>query len=364
MPDRVLQSNEVAFYADLPGATGSVTATLTNPAGTVIASGIPAGAVSGSDDRYQVNYFGSALTMHGVWKITWTDATYGAREPIPFTVGPAGGINLWTLRLMVAAREDEVIEGEITDLSGTTVTDLELLNPASYKGRWFMVAPRSNPITGLNHWAKAKRVRDFSGSALILSSPYAGTEPVSGDRYALLKVDPKEIDRALKIAFDEMKTRARVPITQAGLALAATATDNYWQVTLPAELTRVDTVWLTSVADDDEYNGKRLFDRVWRLEPGRKLIIGPDSVLAAGDTITISGTRDLSFPLDEISTLDIEPTALVSRAAIELMATRSSGAALDQKEHLRRFVMAQQEFEQAVGTSAGRVPNGSRAVIP
>ncbi|MCZ7536184.1 MAG: hypothetical protein M5T61_09820 [Acidimicrobiia bacterium] len=77
--------------------------------------------------------------------------------------------------------------------------------------------------------------------------------------------------------------------------------------------------------------------------PGRRIAVSGASVVA------ISGTRPLSDPLWEDSTLDIDPAAVIARAAMALHAMRAAGQATDIEEHLRRQLASPTSMSEAFG---------------
>jgi hypothetical protein len=358
MPD-LLAGRAGTLYIDAPKLTAPVTVTVVNPLGTTVVDG--GSTTNHGDGRYSAALSAANLSVHGVYTATWT-GTGGVTKEQTFTVGPAAASahRLWDLRLRVAAREGLAIESAITDYDAGTISDHELAGgPGNYLNRWLMLHPDAGEALA----GKVRRVAEFSGSALVLSSPFS-TSPAPGDRYALFMVDPREIDAALRVAFREMAQRARVPITLSGLTLeegVTVAHVKHVQVQLPQWITHVDTIWNEA--------GEMVPSSTWRLAPGRLLVMRDQLTndfgsLTVGKTITIRGIRELHYPQMESSTIEIEPTALIARASVEVLASRAGGPGVDLREHLRRQLLATQEWEANVASAAGRMPSGARAVIP
>lgn len=358
MPDRTINQSAV-IYADLPSASGTVTATVTSPVGTAV-TGSPFTATGHDDARYSFTIASGNFTRSGVYTVAWSWG--GGSKTTYFTGGTElTGLSLWDLRLMVAGRFGNVVEGIVTNAVANAVTDLDLIGgPQNYRNRWLML----HPDAGTALMAKARRVKDYSGSALVLSSPFSSAPPPT-TRYALVIPDPKDIDRAIRIAFDEMEDRVRTPVLMTGLALAAGTKQDTLELILPSELVRIDDVWVDTAATSNNLkSGKILDTKLWWLEPGRKLVVYvPGDELVAADTLRIRGSRRIFTPQFDDSILDVESTAVAAKAALELLATQATGPAIDAKDHMRRMLVMRQEYAETLRFSVGRVPNGSRIVI-
>lgn len=354
MADRVA-SADASLYIDAPKLTTPATVTIADPLGVTLVTA--AAATDLTDSRLGYTLLAANTAKQGTYRAVWTGAN-AVTAAQDFTVGAADapGLTYWDLRLMVAAREGLAIEGAITDYEAGVVIDADMVGGAkNYLNRWLVVHPAAGTALAM----QARRIKDWNGSGLTLSRPF-GTAPVAGDRYAIFLVDPREIDKALRVAFRELADRARVPVIMPGVVLLDGGTvgaQQYVAITLPADFTHIHSVW--------NRNSALLRQETWELTPGRKLYFRRDGdTLIAGSVITIQGIRRLRFPQFGDSTIEVEPSALVARAAMEVLATRAGGAGTDTKEHLRRSAMAQQEYADTLRFSSGRMPPGSKPVIP
>jgi hypothetical protein len=98
----------------------------------------------------------------------------------------------------------------------------------------------------------------------------------------------------------------------------------------------------------------------WLMRSGRRVgfVAAPtDEVLG------VAGLRDATYPEWEDSIIETDEATTVARAALNLHANRASGQSLDQEEHLRRQLAAQEEYEGTKRNSVGRIPSGSRPVL-
>lgn len=357
MPDRIA-GVAATIYVDAPKLTAPATVTVTNALGSAVVSG--GAATSHGDGRFSVALASGHLAVHGVYGAVWTGAN-GATAAQTFSVGPqpAAGLTRWDIRLQVARQEGLAIESVITDYEAGLITDQEMAGgPGNYLNRWLTLHPDAGHALA----GKARRIADFNGSAFQLSSPF-GTAPAAGDKYAIFLVDPREVDAALKTAYRELGGRSRIAVVLAGLIGAdgpTVAALETVQVTLPTWLTHIDTVWTSLGAEVPSSN--------WKLAPGRRLLLrdsesGEAGAITVGSTITLRGQREFVAPAFEDSLVDAESRALIARAAMPLMASRSGGAGIDLKDHLRRHAMAQQEWDLSLQHASGRPASGSRPVI-
>lgn len=350
MPDR-LAGVAADIYLDAPSLSGAVTVTVTDPAGTAVVNAAAATAV-GDAGRWRYALTAAQLTKHGLWTAVWSDGSRSLTRT--FTVGGAttAGLSLWALRLQVAARESVVWEGEIGAAESGVIVDHELVGAAqNYRGRWVVL----HPDGGTANAGSPRRIRDFSGGVLALARPFPAA-PAVGDRYAMFTVAPREIDRALAVALSEISSRARIPLTVSGLTLVTGQVTETLEATIPAGFTGIDML-LTAKGEEYPYD-------YWTTGPARKLIITTKvGSIAAGDTVQVTGIRRLYLPQYDDSTSELEPTPVVARAAMELMASRAGGGGTDVNEHLRRQMMAEQEWQQSLRHAAGRVPGGLRPVM-
>jgi hypothetical protein len=358
VPDRI-SGVASSIYVDAPTLTVPATVTVTNPAGTAI---ITAGAVDAhGGGRFGRSLSAGDLSTQGVYDAVFTGAN-AATKAIEFTVGPAvdGGLMHWDIRLQVARQQGLAIESKITDYDAGVITDMEMAGgPGNYINRWLALHPDAGP--GL--MGKARRVVDFNGSAFQLSSPFEAS-PASDAKYALFMLDIREVDAALRLAYRELAPRTRVGFVSGPFTFVdgpTVAGHEHVIVTLPDWITHVDTAWTSVGAEIPSSN--------WKLAPGRVLIMRDqktteDGGITVGSTITLRGQRRCLPPVFDDSIVDMESRALIARATIPLMASRSGGAGVDLKEHLRRLAVAQQEWDLSLQHASGRPASGSRIVIP
>lgn len=343
MPDRFEGAGSV-LYTTVPGNTAPDTVLVTDPSGAA-SSQIPTAM---GDRRFSCP--AGALARHGVWTAEWKNgATVLVRQA--FTVGPrSSGLTKWDLRLAVASREGGCQESYVTDSRPGVIVDGDLVAaPGSYRGAWVVVHPEvGEELAGV-----ARVVKDFSGSALVLSRPFPAVLP-SGCRYAMFTTDPREIDRGLRVAVRELAQRARIGVIIKDLALTEDAETGELTVTAPVGLTHTHTVY--------DAAGLELREAQWAMRPGRRVVIQA-GVVKVDDLVSLAGIRKLYFPQFDDSVVEIEPTSLVARAALELKAARAGGAGVDVKEHLRQQVLLQQEYEANLRHASGRPPAGIRPVI-
>ncbi len=357
MADRVL-NRAGTIYADLPGYT-TPTVTVTDPKGTAVVTA--ASATTQGSSRWSYALTANQLTIAGLWTAVWTSG--GNSKTQYFTVGyaTAAGLTRWDLVLALASREHEVIEGSMSAYQPAAVVDTSLRGGAgSYLGRYVIL----HPDNGINLAGRFRRITAFNGSALTLASPFHA-DPAVDARYAIINADPLEVERALRRVFDDLSEASRIPMRVSGLTLAATNYTKRLEITLPAGLTRVDTIWVDNCASRNTVNGMELTQNSWEPVVGRKVRVTIDQQsLDVADTLVVRGTRQMRIPAFWDSEIDVESAPLVAGAAKELLAMRSGGPAVDVEEHLRRMLVAQQEFETSKRHSAGRPMPGSREVIP
>jgi len=355
MADRVIGVSGI-IYADLPGYVAPVTVTVTNPLGTAVATA----AATTDQGAFRFSY-PLTPTMAGLWTAAWTGAAGTTTRY--FTVGDitAAGLTRWDLLMALARREHEVVEGYISGYQPGVLVDTALRGGAgSYLGRYAVL----HPDAGVALAGRYRRVTSFNGSSLNLDRPFS-TDPSAETRYALINVPPLELEAAVKKVFDDMSERGRIPLRISGIPLVTTTYTRRLELTLPAGFTRVDTLWVDNCVARSTVEGMELAQSMWEPRPGRKVVVAIDGLsLAAGDTLIARGNRQMRVPAFWDSEIDVEASPLIAGAAKELLATRAGGPAVDVEEHLRRMLVAQQEFEATVRHSAGRPEAGSRLVIP
>lgn len=338
MADREL-SRDALVLADLHGfeASGPVFLTVLDPYGVVVVDNeltTPLGA-----SRFEYVIEGDLMDTPGVWTNRWTDTNRTIVQT--FTVGrqPLAGVTKHDLRLAVADRVSEVHYGFATSEETQSITDTTLLGGAN-EYDYFWVIP--NPYGA--DAGRYLRVTGFNGSALELSAPFL--QPIQpGESYSLTKVNPREIDRAIKMAIAELSPLARIEMFYGEVPVVAD------HLVLPAGLTHVSTIHTTAGP---------LTAMSWAPRSGRRIGF---TTTPSEATYGVSGLRDATYPEWEDSVIETDEATTVARAALNLHANRAAGQALDQEEHLRRQLAAQEEYERTKRNSVGRIPAGSRPVL-
>ncbi|MCC6629667.1 MAG: hypothetical protein IT340_19995 [Chloroflexi bacterium] len=351
MPDRVVGASQ-ALLLDAPRLTAPVTLTMVDSIGVTQASAVAASDLG--QGRWSVTLAGSKFPVEGVYTLTWADADQTVVETI--SVGkehqPYSG---WEMLLSVLSREVEVREGEVTSATPTSVTDTTLLaGVEDYVGQWLLV----HPDAGATLAGRRRRVVAANGSSLVLDRRLPATL-ARGARYVLVAMDPREVDRALATTMAEVRTRARIPVQVAGLALAQASdldTSDVLEVAIPAGVLSVHAVY--------DADGLALARECWRCAPGRKLWLAPGDHFDVGDTITLAGVRGFYPPRYLDSSVDVEPGAITARAAKELMLWRAGSQVVDNRDHLRRMLLLDEEYERGIRFAVGRPQNGSDVVLP
>lgn len=335
----------VTIVADLPGQ-GAAVVTVTDALGRVVADRVPATALGGP--RVVVTVPGEQVTVPGLWEAVFTRGSTVRKVQILIGNDAPLKLSLVDLLLQVASQETPPIEGTLEAVSsdGLIVTDTALPGDVdTWVGKHLVLHPEDDLANGL----VSRVVAASSGGSLTLVSPFP--TPVSpGTRYALLEVPPRELLRALTAAIAEYSSLARLRLDAVNLPVTMVAGEDRGEVSIPAGFTHVYEV----LAGDG-----MLPDDAWSPAPGRRLLV------PAGVTqVTVRGLAPLLPPSQPHSVLTVEPTALISLAAMHLHAARSRGAGLDVEEHLRRLMVALQIADGSLHRLAGRVPHGAVAVLP
>jgi hypothetical protein len=307
-------------------------------------------ATARGEGRYDTDLPGTSLNVSGQYVATWLG-------PDPLTVtrrfvvgrSHAAGLTLWELRIAVAKRVGEVILGRVTRATEASLIDDTLLS-GSYRGWWLMLDPANAGYDA----GRVRRVVGYNASVLELSSPLVSV-PAAGDRYALFRndVSPYDVDAAIHAAVREVATISRISVEISQIPVV-TDTDGNREITIPDLVTHVTAVWDGATQLDAD---------AWSMLPGRVIRLTDSAPETVSETLTITGVRTLSVPQFELSTLDIEPGVVIARAAVLLHAERARGGGVDVDEHLRRQLVAQEEFERNIRRVAGRIAQGSRPVI-
>lgn len=341
MADREL-FRDALVSADLFGFPSDAVVTLAvlDPYGVAVVEAI---ATSVGETRYQYVIPGDLMDTPGVWTNRWSfESDDSSRTMVQtFTVGrqPLAGVTKHDLRLSIADRVSEVHYGIAASEESQIITDTTLLGGSNeYDNFWVIPNPYGSDA------GRFLRVTGFNGSALELSQPFLDTiKP--GEPYSLTKINPREIDRAIKMAIAELSPLARIEIFYGEVPLI----DGF--LNLPAGLTHVSGIHTTSGL---------MTPSSWLPRSGRRIgfVSTPtDAVLG------VSGLRDAAYPEWEDSIIETDEATTIARSALHLHANRAAGQALDQEEHLRRQLAAQDEYERTKRNSVGRIPAGSRLVL-
>ena len=337
MADRSL-NQPALVYADLPGGdSDQINVTVTDPYGVAVSQGA---ATSVGDDRYQ--YLTPILTLSGIYTLAWIYTNSGRIIQHTFSVGqqPVSGITKFMLRAQIAGRVAGVEHGEITAADPGTIADASLIGGADeYRDWWVMLGPESVDA------GRIKRVTGYNGSAIELSDEFIEI-PLRGDEYMLFEINPREIDRAMEIAINELSEQARI-ITRIQNILLDTNDD----AIVPRGITHITEIWA---------NGTKLLPADYTLYSGRRIHFAttPDA------PVDLIGLREAVFPRYEDSIVEVDAASVIARGANFLHANRAGGAAIDVEEHLRRQLAAADDFERAKRIAVGRIPPGTRVVLP
>lgn len=342
MADREL-SRDALVSADLFGfpSDALVLLTVLDPYGVAVVDNSPATHIG--ENRFTYVIPGDILDTPGVWTNRWSlILDENSRTVVQtFTVGrqPLAGVTKHDLRLSVADRVSEVHYGIAASEESQVITDHTLLGGSNeYDNFWVIPNPYGDDA------GRFLRVTGFNGSALELSAPFLS--PIQpGEPYTLTKINPREIDRAIKMAVAELSPLARLEIFYGEIPVI----NEY--LNLPAGLTHVAAVHTTT---------GQMTPNSWITRSGRRIgfVVAPTDA-----TLGVSGLRDAAYPEWEDSVIETDEATTVARAALHLHANRAAGQALDQEEHLRRQLAAQDEYERTKRNSVGRIPAGTRPVL-
>lgn len=347
MPDRVV-GEAALVYADIPGASGTVTVSVTDPAGEAILTSSPA-TLYGSR-RYAVTIDAAQVRRGGTWLAVFADDN-GERLRLPFTVGarPVAGLDRFRLRAMLASRLRPEHVGTITSADVDYLADASLLGSADqFSGKWVVLGMDA----GLANAGEARLVKTYNGDVLSLAAPLPEAPP-AGASYALVSIPPRELDSALQAAIAELSELGRVPVVAPDIALVDEG-NGVLTCPVPRGFAWVYDVWGP--------RGRIPHDE-WAPVAGRKIKFGDALDLEAGELVTIYGVRPLAPLAFEDSLLDVEPTAILAQASASLHAARASGPAIDVEEHLRRYMVAMQTVDSSIRRLTGRMPAGARRVV-
>jgi hypothetical protein len=336
MADRTLGQTAL-LYADLPGGDlDQILVTVLDPYGVIVSEEdvtVPAG-----QDRYF--YTTPILTLAGVYDVQWSYVTRGVTVQQTFTVGrqPLSGLTKYDLRAQIASRVSEVEFGEVSSADSSTIADTSLIGGADEYVNWWVMLGPDTVDAGL-----IRRVVDYNGSALVLNDPFIST-PLRGQQYILFKVSPREVDRALRVAVNELSQQTRIETRIENISVV----DDL--LVVPRGITHVSAVFANHI---------KQLPADWHMESGRRIAFdtSPDA------PVDLIGIRESGFPQYEDSLVETDVTATIARGANLLHANRAGGSAIDTEEHLRRQLASADDFERARRTAVGRIPPGTRIVL-
>lgn len=340
MPDRIVGS-PATLFADLSGLSGEdVTVEVRDGADVHVHAGT-ATHLFGS--RYRFDLTSDMVIRQGQWTATWLCVDPQRTHTQTFTVGrkPPAPITKFDLRMLVGEAVGEVYDSTVTVSDGEEIADDTLIGgPDNYRG-WWVALDATSDDAGL-----FKRVTNYNGSTMILSSPF-GSESINGTRYALLDLDPRKIDKAIDVAIADLSEIGRVEMQLTDIAVA----DNILSV--PTGMTWVTGLW----------NGDTEIPLAdWSMLPGRRIKLA-DGTYDDTESVTVIGIRSLSSLVWDDSYIDIEPGPIVARARQHLHSTMAAGAGVDIDEHMRRQLAAENEYQAARRWVGGRARSGAKQVI-
>lgn len=326
-------------YVDAPDSLVEIIR-VTDPHGNVVDEDVVTNLGQG---RFQYTLPSSLLSTEGVWRLDWLTVGLNLVRSQRVTVGrrPLSAINKSQLRSQVARRVDLVHVGTVYAVQGDAIVDTTLLGgPRNYVGWWMVI--NDGPMRGM-----IRRVVAYNGSAMKLSSTFP-QDITEGTTYTLMIVDPREVEEAINTAFADFMRISRAEVTIDNMVVV----DGVVQI--PDYITHVSGV----------YDGTSQLDKQrWNMLPGRQLSITSQNSNDQLSSVTLNGMRNIAAPIWEFSTIDVEPQALIARAAFTLHANRAAGPGVDIKEHLRRQLAALNEQEQTMRRATARLSGSSVRVL-
>lgn len=328
-------------YVDAPDSLVEIIR-VTDPHGTVVDEGVVTGLGQG---RFEYTLPSSLLDTEGVWKLDWLTIGLNLVRSQRVTVGrrPLSAISKAQLRSQVARRVDLVHVGTVYAVQDDAIVDTTLMGgPNNYIGWWLVI--NEGPMRGMT-----RRVIQYNASAMKLSSTFP-QDVAEGTSYTLMRLDPREVDEAINTAFADFMRISRAEVTVDGVAIVGGT------VQIPEYITHVSGL----------FNGSAMINKQqWSMLPGRRIEINEDYLNTNSDvsSVSINGMRNIAAPVWEFSTIDVEPQALIARAAFTLHANRAAGPGVDIKEHLRRQLAALNEQEQTMRRATARLSGSSIRVI-
>ncbi len=337
MSDRSL-ATDALVSVDLIGvdSESDVTITVTNPYGVALFTDTATLIGSG---RYQYLIPALYIDTPGVWTNEWTDGIRVFKQT--FTVGrqPLAGVTKHDLRLSIANRVSEVHYGIAASEEDQIISDNTLLGGSNEYDNWWVIPDPQSVDAG--RWY---RVTGYNGSGLVLSEPMLHLTS-RGEPYSLMKLSPREVDRAMRLAIAELSPLSRIEVFYPAVPLSDLV------VPIPNGLTHISAVSTASGL---------LTPTSWTIQSGRTILL----TAALTDVVLgVTGIRDAAYPEWVYRIIETDEATTVARAALHLHAARAAGQGIDQEEHLRRQLAAQDEYERTKRNSVGRIPSGTRPVL-
>ena len=305
--------------------------------GVLIIDGLPP-AILG-DGRYEYIIPAALMLSAGVWTASCVTEN-GKSTSFTFTVGQREltGMTLYDLRHQVINRVSDVEYGIVSYSDGTSITDSSLIGGSDKYRYWWVLRGPETADAG-----RPLRVVHSNAEGLELSDAFL-TTPDRGEPFTLMSINPREADAAIRAAITELAPLARIEVH---LPSVPNLED---EIVIPHGITHVSAV----------YDGGALVAQSgWTLVGGRRLTF---TTAPSNDLVTVIGLRDASLPRWEDSIVETDEASTIARAAQHLHASKARGQGLDQEEHLRRQLAAQDEYERAKRNSVGRIPPGTRPV--
>lgn len=354
MADR--QPGTMRLLFDGP-ADEDVSVSVVDAYGDEVVSSTPATPVGYG--RYKASVTPStSRTAEGVWTATWTGETGTWTQD--FTVGPRGFSTKQELLIQAASRVSMVYDGIVTATTEETVTDRMLVGAhGDYVGSYLLFGSDTDEA-GIS-----RRVIDYNGSTLTLSSPMADTYAM-GTAYVMLPVPPQEIERSLSMAIDALGHSAWVRVmadtVEAELIEESSghgryATYDRIYIDAPAGWSHIHDIYQINSDGIDV----RIQHEDWKPISDRRVEL--HIPYESTDRFTLYGTRPAYAPVFPDSSLDMNPGVLVPAVSHSLTFSRSRGPSTDPDETIRRTVLNFEEQQGQHRRLNRRPPHGSRRLM-